>query len=104
MYSISKRINAEEEALKYANMVVTSTKQESVCQYSQYKSFLSEKSNVIAPGVDHTKFHHIHSTTETAEIDNMMLPFLKDLRKPPFLAISVLENWPYSAPCQAVSL
>ena len=88
LYCISKRINAEEEALKYADIVVTSTKQESVHQYSQYHSFSPEKSKVIAPGVDHTKFHHIHSTTETSEIDNMMLPFLKDLRKPPILAIS----------------
>lgn len=88
LYFISKRINAEEEALKYADIVVTSTKQESVCQYSQYYSFLPEKSKVIAPGVNHTKFHHIHSTTETSEIDNLMLPFLKDLRKPPILAIS----------------
>jgi len=88
LYSISKRINAEEESLKYADIVVTSTKQESVYQYSQYHSFSSHKSKVIAPGVDHTKFHHIHSTTETSEIDNMMIPFLKDLRKPPILAIS----------------
>ncbi len=88
LYCISKRINAEEEALKYADVVVTSTKQESVCQYSHYNSFSPEKSKVIAPGVDHNKFHHIHSTTETSEIDNMMLPFLKDLRKPPLLAIS----------------
>ena len=88
LYHISTRINAEEEALKYTDIVVTSTKQESGCQYSQYNFFIPEKSRVIAPGVDHTKFHHIHSTTETSEIDNMMLPFLKDLTKPPFLAIS----------------
>ncbi len=88
LYCISKRIKAEEEALKYTDVVVTSTKQESVFQYSQYNSFLTEKSRVIAPGVDHNKFHHIHSTTETSEIDNMMIPFLKDLRKPPLLAIS----------------
>ncbi len=88
LYCISKRINAEEEVLKYADVVVTSTKQESVHQYSQYHSFSPKKSKVIAPGVDHTKFHHIHSTTETSEIDTMMLPFLKDLRKPPILAIS----------------
>ncbi len=88
LYFISKRINAEEESLKYADIIVTSTKQESVYQYSQYHSFSPEKSKVIAPGVNHTKFHHIHSTTETSEIDNMMLPFLKDIRKPPILAIS----------------
>ena len=88
LYCIDKRIKSEEEALKYADMVVTSTKQESVYQYSQYFSFSAKKAKVIAPGVDHNKFHHIHSTSETAEIDNMMLPFLKDLTKPPLLTIS----------------
>ena len=43
---------------------------------------------MIPPGVDHNKFHHIHSTTETAEIENMMKPFLKDSTKPPLLNIS----------------
>ncbi len=88
LYFISKRIQAEEEALKNANIVVTSTKQESVYQYSQYLSYSPQKARVIPPGVDHNQFHHIHSTTETSEIDNMMNPFLKDLTKPPFLAIS----------------
>ena len=88
LYFISKRIKAEEEALKFADIVVTSTKQESVYQYSQYHSFSSHKARVIPPGVDHKKFHHVHSTTETSEIDNMMNPFLKDLTKPPLLTIS----------------
>ena len=48
----------------------------------------SHKAKVIPPGVDHNKFHHIHSTSEAAEIDNMMKPFLKDSSKPPFLTIS----------------
>ena len=88
LYFIDKRIKSEEESLKFANIVVTSTKQESVYQYAQYLTFSAEKAKVIAPGVNHNKFHNIHSTTETAEIDNMMLPFLKDLRKPPLLTIS----------------
>ena len=87
-YLISKRILAEEEALKEASMIVTSTKQESVYQYSAYKSFESQKARVIFPGVDYRKFHHIHSTTETSDIDNMMHPFLTDSFKPPLLAIS----------------
>jgi len=88
LYAISKRIEAEEKALKSADIVVTSTKQESVYQYSQYSSFSPHKARVIPPGVDHNKFHHIHSTTETAEIENMMKPFLKDSTKPPLLNIS----------------
>ena len=88
LYFINKRIQAEEEALKSANIIVTSTKQESVYQYSQYVSFSPHKATVIPPGVDHKVFHHVHSTTETSEIDNMMNPFLKDLTKPPLLTIS----------------
>ncbi len=88
LYFITQRIEAEEKALKSADIVVTSTKQESVYQYSQYSSFSAQKARVIPPGVDHNKFHHIHSTTETAEIDNMMKPFLKDLTKPSLLTIS----------------
>ena len=62
-YYISKRISAEEEALKEAAMIVTSTKQESVYQYSAYKSFESQKARVIFPGVDYKKFHHIVNIT-----------------------------------------
>jgi len=87
-YFIGKRISAEEEALKESSMVVTSTKQESVIQYSDYECFESFKAKVISPGVNHKKFHHIHSTTETSDIDNLMNPFLIDTSKPPVLAIS----------------
>ncbi len=87
-YFISKRIAAEEEALKEALMVVTSTNQESVHQYSNYDSFSPLKAKVISPGVDHKKFHHCHTTTETSDIDNMMNPFLTNSSKPPLLAIS----------------
>ena len=65
LYSINKRIEAEEKALQSADIVITSTKQESVYQYSQYSSFTPDKAKVIPPGVDHNKFHHFHSTTET---------------------------------------
>ena len=87
-YFISKRIAAEETALEEASLIVTSTKQEAEHQYSEYKSFSFSKSKVIAPGVDHKKFHHIHSTTETSEVDSMMNSFLVDPSKPPLLAIS----------------
>ena len=87
-YFISKRISAEEKALKEASMIVTSTRQESVYQYSAYQSFETHKARVIFPGVNYKKFHHIHSTTETSDIDSMMKPFLTDSLKPPLLAIS----------------
>ena len=88
MYFINKRIQAEEDVLKESSMIVTSTKQELIHQYSEYKSFDSNKAKVISPGVDHEKFHHVHSTTEVSDINNMMNPFLVDSSKPPLLAIS----------------
>ena len=87
-YFISKRISAEEEALETAAMVVTSTKQEIEHQYSDYHHFNVSKAKVIPPGVDHQKFHHVHSTTETSDIDNMLQPFLSNISKRPLLAIS----------------
>ncbi len=87
-YFIDKRINAEEETLRHSSMVITSTRQELIHQYSEYKSFDSQKAKVISPGVDHEKFHPVHSTTETSEINNLMDPFLVDSSKPPLLAIS----------------
>jgi len=87
-YFIGKRIEAEEDVLKHAFMVVTSTKQELLHQYSDYQSFVAQRAKVISPGVDHEKFHPVHSTTETSDINNMMDPFLVDSSKPPLLAIS----------------
>ena len=87
-YFISKRIQAEEEALEESAVVVASTKQEIEHQYSDYYSFNSLKATVIPPGVDHKKFHHIHSTTETSDIDQLVQPFLINSSKPPLLAIS----------------
>ena len=43
LYSINQRIEAEEKVLKCADIIVTSTKQESVYQYSQYSSFSPNK-------------------------------------------------------------
>ena len=87
-YFINTRINAEEEVLNNSSMIITSTKQELIHQYSEYKFFDSKKAKVISPGVDHKKFHPVHSTTETSDINNMMHPFLVDSSKPPLLAIS----------------
>ena len=87
-YCINQRIQAEEDVLKESSLIITSTKQELIHQYSEYKSFDSNKAKVISPGVDHEKFHHVHSTTEVSDVNSMMNPFLVDSSKPPLLAIS----------------
>ncbi len=89
-YSISKRIDAEELALAHANLLITSTKQESDEQYARYGRFSSKNVEIIPPGVDLNRFHSIDSNLkeEEKELHKLFKPFLRDLNLPPLLAIS----------------
>ena len=89
-YSISKRIDAEELALAHANLLITSTKQESDVQYARYGRFSSKNVEIIPPGVDLNRFHPLaHSSNkEEKELNKLFKPFLRDINLPPLLAIS----------------
>ena len=87
-YSISRRIDAEELALAHANLVITSTKQESEEQYARYGNYVSNKSEVVAPGVDASRFNSIQSNHEIKLVDNLMAPFLRQVDLPPLLTIA----------------
>ncbi len=68
-YSITRRIEAEEFALSKANLVVTSSNQEAVNQYSKYRNFVSNQAKIISPGVDLSRFNTFSKPVETATID-----------------------------------
>jgi len=88
-YSISKRIDAEELALAHANLLITSTRQESEHQYARYGSFDSNNVEIIPPGVDSNRFYSFESISqEENDLDNMFQPFLNDISLSPLLAIS----------------
>ncbi len=89
-YSISKRIDAEELALAHANLLITSTKQESDVQYARYGRFSSKNVEVIPPGVDLNRFHPIAYSVnkKEKELNKLFKPFLRDINLPPLLAIS----------------
>ncbi len=87
-FSISRRIEAEEVALAHSNLVITSTRQEAVQQYSRYGKTASQLVEVIPPGVDSKRFHPIHSLEETKTVDDLLSPFLRNSSLPPLLAIS----------------
>ncbi len=88
LYSISRRIEAEEMSLSHANLVVTSTSQESNNQYSRYKNFVSKQAKIIPPGVDLNRFNTFSKPNEFVEIDNLLSPFLREPSLPPLLTIS----------------
>ena len=88
-YSISKRIDAEELALAHANLLITSTRQESDDQYARYGSFDSNNVEIIPPGVDLNRFYSFDLISqEEKDLDKMFTPFLNDISLPPLLAIS----------------
>lgn len=56
-YKINRRIQAEEDVLHYADLIVTSTNQESRDQYGLYHNKELPRYRVIPPGVDLDKFY-----------------------------------------------
>ncbi|MGB1021200.1 MAG: glycosyltransferase, partial [Synechococcus sp.] len=87
-YAMSRRIEAEEQALTQADLVITSTQQEADLQYARYAQFRRDRAEVIPPGVDAGRFHPVSAAAEGEALDQLLSPFLRDPRKPPLLAIS----------------
>jgi sucrose-phosphate synthase len=56
-FKIDDRIDMEEEALKKADLIIASTKQEVKTQYGQYQNKNIPKYRVIPPGLDIEKFY-----------------------------------------------
>ncbi len=87
-YSISRRIEAEEQALEKAKLVITSTSQEAKQQYSRYRNFLFFKAKVIPPGVDLNRFHADLTSSDFSFVKDLFAPFLTQPNLPPLLSIS----------------
>ncbi len=86
VFRISRRINAEEYALKKAGLVVASTYQETNYQYAEYKNYKKSRACVIPPGVDLTRFHT--SVSPRPAILSDIRKFWKEPDKPIILALS----------------
>lgn len=86
-YNMSRRIEAEEEVLAAASMVVTSTRNEIEDQYELYDFYQPENMVVIPPGADMTQFHP-PGPDFSAPFQKALRPFLRDRKKPFILALS----------------
>jgi sucrose-phosphate synthase len=56
-FKISHRINIEEKIIRFANRIITSTKQEIQKQYGDYQNTTHGKFRVIPPGFDIDRFY-----------------------------------------------
>ena len=86
-YNIARRIDAEEEVLANADLVITSTRNEIEEQYGLYNYYDPQRMVVIPPGTDLQQFHPPQPGEHIAfkdELDH----FLKEPDKPMILALS----------------
>jgi sucrose-phosphate synthase len=73
-YMINQRIDVEEDVLKSADMIITSTRQEVDEQYGAYLSHQFPEYRVIPPGLDLDKFHpYYHDLLPEKESDEASL-------------------------------
>lgn len=87
-YNMTRRINAEEETLGAASLVITSTSQEIEEQYGLYDHYQPERMHVIPPGTDLQRFHPPDGSEQRTPIRQELLRFLREPQKPMILALS----------------
>ena len=87
-YSMSRRIEAEEQTLASAERVITSTHQEIEEQYELYDHYQPDQMRVIPPGTDVLHFHPPQGDEWQNPIAEEICRFLRDPQKPIILALS----------------
>ncbi len=86
-YNIERRIDAEEEVLANADLVITSTKNEIEEQYELYNYYDPSRMQVIPPGTNLQQFYPPKEGEAIAFADQLK-PFLNQPEKPLILALS----------------
>jgi sucrose-phosphate synthase len=87
-YQMTRRVEAEEETLAAAELVIASTADEVEEQYGLYDHYQPQQMRVIPPGVDLARFRPPDGYEANAPIAQELARFLADPSKPIILAIS----------------
>lgn len=87
-YQMARRVEAEEETLAAAELVIASTADEVEEQYGLYDHYQPAQMRVIAPGVDLARFRPPDGDEANAPIAGELARFLRAPDKPMVLAIS----------------
>ena len=87
-YNMARRINAEEDTLGSAQLVITSTSHEINEQYASYDFYQPDSMQMIPPGTDLEKFHPPVGDEFDSPIFKQICKFLIDPDKPMILALS----------------
>lgn len=87
-YNMGRRIEAEEDTLATAQLVIASTQNEIEEQYGLYDHYQPELMQVIPPGTDLERFHTPSGTEAATPIAKELQRFLQEPDKPIILALS----------------
>lgn len=87
-YHMLQRIDAEEDTLTNADLVITSTRNEIEDQYELYDCYTPEKMAVIPPGTDLVLFHPPTPSDSDSDFLQCLGQFLQQPDKPMILALS----------------
>ena len=87
-YNMTRRVEAEEDTLATAELVIASTQNEIEEQYGLYDHYQPELMRVIAPGTDLERFHTPIGNEASKPIAQELHRFLQDPDKPMILALS----------------
>jgi sucrose-phosphate synthase len=87
-YNMTRRIEAEEEVLGTAELVITSTHQEIDQQYGLYNRYQPQRMKVIPPGIELTRFFPPDGSEQDASIKRELARFLLNPDQPIVLALS----------------
>lgn len=87
-YNMDRRVDAEEEVLATADLVITSTHNEIDEQYRLYDYYQPERMAVIPPGTDLSRFHPPTFEDPPSAFTNEIRRFLQNPDKPLILALS----------------
>ncbi len=86
-FHFSRRIQAEEEVLGHASLVIASTRQELEEQYAAYESFDAHRAMVLPPGTDTSRFSPPGPNAALGRVAGSVDRFLQDPDKPMILCI-----------------
>jgi len=87
-YNMARRIEAEEETLGAADLVIASTNNEVKEQYELYDLYHPANMHIVPPGTDLRKFHPREKSVSRTKIVREIKRFLREPGKPIILAIS----------------
>jgi len=87
-YNMARRVEAEEETLATAELVIVSTQQEIDEQYELYDCYQPDSMAVVPPGTDLERFFPPDGTEGTSAIAGVLDRFLAKPEKPIILALS----------------